>query len=138
MTRAVFAAGAPAREVFDEVALEGRFGVVLQVELAKAEAEGTRDDRDRGADRPGRRPKAEAREAQEAAEALPQADAARRGRVRFGAAQGGVAGGVNTTWWRLPLTNRACRGRLDAPSPSRRRMAGGRRGRCHERVAWAC
>ena len=79
MTRAVFAAGAPAREVFDEVALEGRFGVVLQVELAKAEAEGTRDDRDRGADRPGRRPKAEAREAQEAAEALPQADAARRG-----------------------------------------------------------
>ncbi len=30
MTRAVFAAGAPAPEVFDEVALEGRFGVVLQ------------------------------------------------------------------------------------------------------------
>ena len=30
MTRAVFAAGAPAPEVFDEVTLEGRFGVVLQ------------------------------------------------------------------------------------------------------------
>jgi hypothetical protein len=30
MTRAVFAAGAPAPEVFDEVSLEGRFGVVLQ------------------------------------------------------------------------------------------------------------
>ena len=30
VTRAVFAAGAPAPEVFDEVTLEGRFGVVLQ------------------------------------------------------------------------------------------------------------
>jgi hypothetical protein len=30
MTRAAFAAGAPAPEVFDEVILEGRFGVVLQ------------------------------------------------------------------------------------------------------------
>jgi hypothetical protein len=30
MTRAVFAAGAPAPEVFEEVTLEGRFGVVLQ------------------------------------------------------------------------------------------------------------
>ena len=30
MTRAVFAAGAPAPEVFDEVTLEGRFGIVLQ------------------------------------------------------------------------------------------------------------
>ena len=30
MTRAAFAAGAPAPEVFDEVTLEGRFGVVLQ------------------------------------------------------------------------------------------------------------
>ncbi len=30
MTRAVFAAGAPAPEAFDEVTLEGRFGVVLQ------------------------------------------------------------------------------------------------------------
>ena len=30
MTRAVFAAGAPAPEVFDEVTVEGRFGVVLQ------------------------------------------------------------------------------------------------------------
>ena len=30
MTRAAFAAGAPAQEVFDEVTLEGRFGVVLQ------------------------------------------------------------------------------------------------------------
>jgi Ser/Thr protein kinase RdoA (MazF antagonist) len=30
MTRAVFASGAPAPEVFDEVTLEGRFGVVLQ------------------------------------------------------------------------------------------------------------
>jgi hypothetical protein len=30
MTRAVFAAGAPAPEVFDEVTLEGRFGVVLR------------------------------------------------------------------------------------------------------------
>jgi Ser/Thr protein kinase RdoA (MazF antagonist) len=30
MTRAVFAAGAPAPEVFDEVTLEGRFGVVLK------------------------------------------------------------------------------------------------------------
>jgi tRNA A-37 threonylcarbamoyl transferase component Bud32 len=30
MTRVAFAAGAPAPEVFDEVALEGRFGVVLQ------------------------------------------------------------------------------------------------------------
>src|SRR5215831_459750 len=29
MTRAVFAAGAPAPEVFDEVTLEGRFGIVL-------------------------------------------------------------------------------------------------------------
>ena len=30
MTRAAYAAGAPAPEVFDEVTLEGRFGVVLQ------------------------------------------------------------------------------------------------------------
>ena len=30
MTRAAFAAGAPAPEVFDEVTLEGRFGIVLQ------------------------------------------------------------------------------------------------------------
>ena len=30
MTRAVSAAGAPAPEVFDEIALEGRFGIVLQ------------------------------------------------------------------------------------------------------------
>ena len=30
MTRAAFAAGAPAPEAFDEVTLEGRFGVVLQ------------------------------------------------------------------------------------------------------------
>jgi tRNA A-37 threonylcarbamoyl transferase component Bud32 len=30
MTRAVFAAGAPGPEVFDEVTLEGRFGIVLQ------------------------------------------------------------------------------------------------------------
>ena len=30
MTRAAFAAGAPAPEVFDEVTVEGRFGVVLQ------------------------------------------------------------------------------------------------------------
>jgi len=30
MTRAIFAAGLPAPEVFDEVTLEGRFGVVLQ------------------------------------------------------------------------------------------------------------
>jgi hypothetical protein len=30
MTRAVFAAGAPAPEVFDEVTLEGRFGIVLR------------------------------------------------------------------------------------------------------------
>jgi Ser/Thr protein kinase RdoA (MazF antagonist) len=30
MTRAVFAAGAPAPEVFDEVTVEGRFGIVLQ------------------------------------------------------------------------------------------------------------
>ena len=30
MTRAVFAAGAPAPEVFGEVTLEGRFGIVLQ------------------------------------------------------------------------------------------------------------
>ncbi len=30
MIRAVFAAGAPAPEVFEEVTLEGRFGVVLQ------------------------------------------------------------------------------------------------------------
>ena len=30
MTRAVFAAGGPAPEVFDEVTLEGRFGIVLQ------------------------------------------------------------------------------------------------------------
>ena len=29
MTRAVFAAGLPAPEVFDEVTLEGRFGIVL-------------------------------------------------------------------------------------------------------------
>jgi hypothetical protein len=29
MTRAVFAAGAPAPEVFDEVTLQGRFGMVL-------------------------------------------------------------------------------------------------------------
>ena len=29
MTRAVFAAGGPAPEVFDEVTLEGRFGMVL-------------------------------------------------------------------------------------------------------------
>ena len=29
MTRAALAAGAPAPEVFDEVALEGRFGIVL-------------------------------------------------------------------------------------------------------------
>ena len=30
MVRAAFAAGAPAPEVFDEVTLEGRFGVVMQ------------------------------------------------------------------------------------------------------------
>ena len=30
MTRAVFAAGVPAPEVFDEVTLQGRFGIVLQ------------------------------------------------------------------------------------------------------------
>src|SRR5271168_3078346 len=30
MTRAAYAVGAPAPEVFDEVALEGRFGIVLQ------------------------------------------------------------------------------------------------------------
>jgi len=30
MTRAVFASGAPAPEVFDEVTLEGRFGIVLR------------------------------------------------------------------------------------------------------------
>jgi hypothetical protein len=30
MTRAAFAAGAPALEVFDEVTVEGRFGVVLR------------------------------------------------------------------------------------------------------------
>src|SRR5208282_5600912 len=30
MTRAVFAAGAPAPEVLDEVTLEGRFGIVLR------------------------------------------------------------------------------------------------------------
>jgi hypothetical protein len=29
MTRAAFAAGLPAPEVFDEVTLEGRFGIVL-------------------------------------------------------------------------------------------------------------
>jgi hypothetical protein len=29
MTRAVFAAGVPAPEVFDEVTLDGRFGIVL-------------------------------------------------------------------------------------------------------------
>jgi hypothetical protein len=29
MTRAAFAAGVPAPEVLDEVALEGRFGIVL-------------------------------------------------------------------------------------------------------------
>ena len=42
MTRAVFAAGLPAPEVFGEVTLEGRFGVVLQPPRRADAAAGSR------------------------------------------------------------------------------------------------